>query len=120
LRTFLLTKEESESLRSQIATLKKGRGEHRKYLPRVFTERGALMAASILSSPKAVDMSIQVVRAFVRLQHRLIGARTDTPAVIRRDMLWRITCPNPNSSGSRADRVRAAPRPPTDGRGWRR
>jgi predicted AAA+ superfamily ATPase len=76
LRTFVLTKEESESLRSQIATLKKGRGEHRKYLPRVFTEHGALMAASILSSPKAVDMSIQVVRAFVRLQHRRIGART--------------------------------------------
>jgi hypothetical protein len=77
---FVLTKEESESLRSQIATLKKGRGEHRKYLPRVFTEHGALMAASILSSPKAVDMSIQVVRAFVRLRqflatHHQLAAR---------------------------------------------
>ena len=68
---FVLTKEESKSLRSRIATLKKGRGEHRKYLPRVFTEHGALMAASILSSPKAVDMSIQVVRAFVRLRRFL-------------------------------------------------
>jgi hypothetical protein len=68
---FVLTKEEDEALRSQIATLKKGRGEHRKYLPRVFTEHGALMAASILNSSKAVEMSIQVVRAFVRLRHFL-------------------------------------------------
>ena len=71
LRAYVLTKEESKSLRSRIATLKKGRGEHRKYLPRVFTEHGALMAASILSSPKAVDMSIQVVWAFVRLRQFL-------------------------------------------------
>ena len=68
---FVLTKEENEALRSQIATLKKGRGEHRKYMPRAFTEHGALMAASILNSPKAVEMSIQVVRAFVRLRHFL-------------------------------------------------
>jgi hypothetical protein len=69
--SFSLSKEEFEALRSQIATLETGRGAHRKYLPRVFTEHGALMAASVLSSAKAVEMSILVVRAFVRLRHIL-------------------------------------------------
>jgi hypothetical protein len=73
---------EIKSLRSQIATLKTGRGEHRKYLPRVFTEHGALMAASVLNSPKAVEMSILVLRAFVRLRqflatHRQVAAKLD-------------------------------------------
>jgi phage regulator Rha-like protein len=72
---FTLTEEEHEALRSQFATLKTGRGEHRKYLPRAFTEHGALMAASVLNSPKAVEMSILVVRAFVRLRQILASNR---------------------------------------------
>jgi phage regulator Rha-like protein len=72
---FTLTEEEHESLRSQFATLKTGRGEHRKYQPRAFTEHGALMAASVLNSPKAVEMSILVVRAFVRLRQILASNR---------------------------------------------
>ncbi len=50
---FRLTREEAELLRSQIATLKLGRGRHRKYLPYAFTEHGAIMAATVLSSPRA-------------------------------------------------------------------
>ncbi len=66
---FQLTEDEAESLRSQIATLKKGRrGEHRKYLPYAFTEHGAIMAAMILNSERAVEMSVYVVRAFVQLR----------------------------------------------------
>ena len=57
---FKLTAEESSSLRSQIATLKLGRGQHRKYLPYVFTEHGAIMAATILNSVRAVEMSVYV------------------------------------------------------------
>ena len=72
---FILTEEEYEALRSQFATLKTGRGGHRKYLPRAFTEHGALMAASVLNSPKAVEMSILVVRAFVRLRQILATNR---------------------------------------------
>jgi hypothetical protein len=61
-----------EVLRSQIATLKTdGRGKHRKYLPRVFTEHGALMAANVLRSPKAVQMSLYLVRAFVSMREQL-------------------------------------------------
>ena len=65
---FRLTAEEAASLRSQSATLKTGRGQHRKYLPYAFTEHGALMAAMVLSSPRAVEVSTYVVRAFVRLR----------------------------------------------------
>lgn len=65
---FRLTAPEYAALRSQIATLDAGRGEHRKYLPNVFTEHGALQAASVLNSPRAVQMSLYVVRAFVRLR----------------------------------------------------
>src|SRR5690242_19717793 len=51
---------------------KKGRrGEHRKYRPYVFTEHGAIMAAMILNSPRAVETSVYVVRAFVQLRGKL-------------------------------------------------
>lgn len=72
---FQLTAEELPALRSQIATIKGGRGQHRKYLPFVFTEHGAIMAATILNSPRAVDMSVYVVRAFVHLRELLSSNR---------------------------------------------
>ncbi len=65
---FQLTADEQASLRSQFATLKTGRGQHRKYLPYAFTEHGAIMAATLLNSPRAVAVSVYVVRAFVRLR----------------------------------------------------
>jgi hypothetical protein len=52
-------------LRSQFATLK--RGKHHKYRPYAFTEHGAVMAATILNTPRAAEVSVFVVRAFVRL-----------------------------------------------------
>jgi hypothetical protein len=55
---------------SQIATSNSGRGGRRK-LPYAFTEHGAIMAASVLSSPRAVEVSVYVVRAFVRLRELL-------------------------------------------------
>ncbi len=61
----------SNSLRSQIVTLKKGRGQHLKYAPYVFTEQGVAMLSAILKSKKAVAVSIQVVRTFVRLREIL-------------------------------------------------
>jgi hypothetical protein len=65
--------EATDSLRSQNVILKKpGRGQHRKYLPWVFTERAAIMAATILRSPRAVAMSVYVVRAFVRMREELL------------------------------------------------
>ena len=64
---FQLTEDEDESLRSQIATSNTGRGG-RRYFPYAFTEHGAIMAATILNSPRAVEMSVFIVRAFVQLR----------------------------------------------------
>lgn len=68
---FQLTADEWAALRSQFATLDAapgGRGRHRKYLPYAFTEHGAIMAANLLSSPRAIEVSVYVVRAFVRMR----------------------------------------------------
>ncbi len=73
---FRLTDVEASSLRSQIATLKAGRGQHRKYLPYAFTEHGAVMLASVLNSPQAVEASIFVVRAFIRMRE-MLGAHKE-------------------------------------------
>ena len=70
---FQLTREEQEALRSQNVILKKGRGQHYKYLPYAFTEHGAIMAATILNSPRAVEVSVFVVRAFVKLRRLALG-----------------------------------------------
>ena len=64
---FQLTPTETTVLRSQIATSNKGRGGRRAALL-AFTEHGAVMLASVLNSPVAVETSIQVVRAFVQLR----------------------------------------------------
>lgn len=74
--SFVLADKEWESLRSQIVTLKGGRGQHRKYPPRVFTEHGAVMLAAVLNSDRAVDASIAVVDAFVRLRRVLQSNQT--------------------------------------------
>lgn len=67
---FQLTPEEHSALMLQNATSKPGRGGRRK-APLAFTEHGAIMAATILNSARAVDMSIYVVRAFVKLRDLL-------------------------------------------------
>ena len=69
---FQLTDEEYKILRSQIATSNIIHGG-RRYIPYAFTEHGAIMAATILNSPKAVEMSIFVVRAFVKLREIISG-----------------------------------------------
>ncbi len=75
---FQLSKSEWESLRFQIETLetkdplklqnetlKKGRGQHSKYLPNAFTEQGLAMLSGILNSDKAIQVNIAIMRAFV-------------------------------------------------------
>jgi hypothetical protein len=67
---FTLTTVENRALTSQFARSNKGRGG-RRTLPRAFTEHGAIMAASVLNSPRAVQMSVFVVRAFVKMREVL-------------------------------------------------
>jgi hypothetical protein len=71
---FRLTVEEAALLRSQFATSKPPRKDGRggaRYQPFAFTEHGAIMAATVLNSPRAVEMSLYVVRAFVQLRELL-------------------------------------------------
>jgi hypothetical protein len=66
---FELTTQENQSLRSQNVTLKRGR--HSKYLPFAFTEQGVAMLSSVLNSERAIDVNIEIMRAFVRLRQML-------------------------------------------------
>ena len=69
---FPVTREELTILISQNAISKPGHGGRRK-LPWVFTEHGAVMAANVLNSPKAVKMSVFVVRAFMKMREQLLS-----------------------------------------------
>ena len=62
--------------RSQIVILKKGRGKNIKYQPFAFTEHGILMLSSVLKSPRAVQVNIQIMRTFVRLRQMLSSSET--------------------------------------------
>lgn len=77
---FQLTGEEFTDMRPQITTSSSSAYGGRRYRPFVFTEHGAIMLASVLNSPRAVEMSIFVVRAFARLRalaanHRELASR---------------------------------------------
>lgn len=72
---FQLTQEEHEILRSQIATLKQGHGKHRKYNPYVFTEHGIAMLSSVLNSERAIQVNIEIVRAFIHIREWMSGNR---------------------------------------------
>jgi hypothetical protein len=76
---FQLSEAEFDSLRSQIAMSKTGRGG-RRTLPYAFTEHGALQAANVLRSPRAVQMSVFVVRAFLKMREAFRG----TPELARK------------------------------------
>ncbi len=83
---FQLTKEEFDSIRLQVetldihdsslrlqnATLKKGRGQHSKYMPYVFTEQGVAMLSGILTTDRAIQMNIAIMRAFVEIRRILL------------------------------------------------
>jgi phage regulator Rha-like protein len=70
---FQLSESEFENLRSQFATLEKGRGQHRKYLPYVFTEQGVAMLSAVLRSETAVKVSVQIMNAFVAMRRFLLS-----------------------------------------------
>lgn len=79
---FRVTPEEAQILRSQFATLGLGWGQYSKYAPYLFTEHGALMLATILSSPRAIEVSVMIVDAFVQMRratrlHTELAERVD-------------------------------------------
>ena len=68
----IATLESSNSLTSQIVTLKTGRGQHRKFMPFAFTEQGVAMLSGILNSDKAINMNIAIMRAFIAIRKELL------------------------------------------------
>ena len=68
---FQISAEEIENLRSQFATSSRG---GRRYRPFAFTEHGAIQAANVLNSPRAIAMGIYVVRAFLQLRELLVSS----------------------------------------------
>ncbi|NPD46754.1 ORF6N domain-containing protein [Lentimicrobium sp. S6] len=77
-----ITKDELDSLRSKFSTLKnKGRGQHTKYSPKVFTEKGLYMLATILKSNAATQTTIAIIEAFARVREltQTINKLSDNP-----------------------------------------
>lgn len=65
---YELTQEEFQSLRTQFASLKIGRGLHPKYPPYAFTEQGIAMLSGVLHSERAIEMNIAIMRAFIAIR----------------------------------------------------
>ena len=74
---FQLTEEEWEILRFQNGIIKKGRGEHTKYLPHAFTEHGLAMLSGLLNSDIAIQVNINIMRAFVAVRQMIALPPTD-------------------------------------------
>lgn len=80
--SFQLSREEATFLRSQFVTLRLEWGKHRKYLPYAFTEQGVAMLSGVLKSPRAVQVNIHIMRAFVAMRkyaltHELLAKKID-------------------------------------------
>ena len=69
---FELTKEEYDFLRCNFFTLKSGRGQHSKYLPYAFTQEGIAMLSGLLRTPLAIQVNINIMRAFFQMQQALL------------------------------------------------
>src|SRR5258708_24082257 len=79
---FHLSPDEAAALRSQTVILDKGRGRYSKYAPLAFTEHGVAMLAAVLKGQRAAQMSILMIRAFVKMRellesHKDLAARVE-------------------------------------------
>lgn len=73
---FELTAEEVSALRCQNGILKRGRGQHSKYLPFAFTEEGVAMLSGVLRSKVAVQVNINIMRAFVAVRQAIAALQS--------------------------------------------
>ena len=73
---FELTSEEASALRCQNGILKTGRGQHSKYLPFAFTEEGVAMLSGVLRSKVAVQVNINIMRAFVAVRQAIAALQS--------------------------------------------
>jgi len=102
----------ADSLRSQIATLKTGRGRHRKFFPYAFTEQGVAMLSGVLHSPRAAQVNIAIMRAFAWMRRMLVSheelARKVDALEKKYDSQFRVIF----------DAIRALMEPPKTSRRW--
>jgi phage regulator Rha-like protein len=106
---FQLTDQEYESLRSQFATSKNGRGG-RRYMPYAFTEHGIIMLSSVLNSDIATQINISVVKAFINMRRYLISQKSKTTQIaeLRRtvgSILLMLHIENTNGKFSEQDKL---------------
>ena len=83
---FQLTEEEWEILRFQNGIIKKGRGEHTKYLPHAFTEQGLAMLSGLLNSDIAIQVNINIMRAFVAVRQMIALPPSDKLAELQSEV----------------------------------
>lgn len=83
---FELTKNEWESLRCNFSTLKKGRGQHPKYMPYAFSELGVSMLSSVLNSDTAIEINISIMRTFVAIRHLALNPPATDIVKLQNDM----------------------------------
>ena len=74
---FELTKDEWDSLRCNFSTLNGGRGQHPKYMPYAFTEHGVAQLSSVLNSDLAIEINIQIIRAFIAVRQLISNPPVD-------------------------------------------
>lgn len=74
---FELTKDEWNSLRCKNRTLNNGRGQHPKYMPFAFTEHGVAQLSSVLNSDIAIEINIQIIRAFIAIRQLVLNPPVD-------------------------------------------
>jgi len=86
---LMIDLEEFKFLRSKFLTLEKGRGEHTKYPPKAFTEKGLYMLATILKSQKATKTTIAIVETFAKIRElsRTVGELAKNPEKERQNSL---------------------------------
>jgi phage regulator Rha-like protein len=77
-----ITRDEYNSLRSQFVTLETGRGKYAKYLPYAFTGQGVSMLSSVLNSSKAIQINIQIIRAFVFMRQYALSHKDLTAKLL--------------------------------------
>lgn len=83
---FQLTTEEWESLRFQIGSLDKGRGKYPKYLPYAFTEQGIAMLSGVLNSDTAIEININIMRAFVAVRRFIANPPADRVSELQNEL----------------------------------
>jgi len=113
--SFIIENQDIGSLRSQIATSSTPNATRggRRYAVRVFTEHGAIMAASVLNSPHAVAVSVFVVRAFVNLRTQMLATNE---LGLKLDELERKVAGHGNAIGSLIKTIRDLARQPEPGK----